>query len=108
MGLLDQFGIKESDSLLAQVTFTPSELAYKFNKKGRNLDESGKQETSYENDVLLTSIEQQAISESKGKISQKWYVVKLVTRKGAKCCTCGSTMPEGKVYIYVKGLYIPP
>ena len=39
--------------------------------------------------------------------NQIWYAGKLLVRKDAKCCACGATMPEGKVYIFVTGLYVP-
>ena len=40
--------------------------------------------------------------------SFNWLVDKVRRRKDAKCCTCRSTMPEGKIFLPAKGFYIPP
>ena len=38
---------------------------------------------------------------------QLWYIEKRNERLKASCCSCKSTMPPGKIFVYVKGLYIP-
>ena len=44
----------------------------------------------------------------RNKKKHVWYVDKAKVKKNCKCCICKSTMPEGKCYLYVNGLYIPP
>lgn len=112
--LMEYFAIQETNAILAQVSFTSNEIEFLYNQRNRNTHGNQKQRrgstasTQQESNTTLTSAEKRAIFEKAKPTSQKWYAEKLITRKEAKCCTCGSTMPEGKMYIYVSGFYIPP
>ena len=104
--LLNNFGIHPSNAILPQVSFTVSYINFTFNQQ---CSQSRSSKPGYTKpNTNLTRAEIQAISETKGEGPQKWYMDKLMTRKEAKCCTCSSKMPVGKLHIFVYGLYIPP
>ena len=70
---------------------------------------NGGQSTTETHTILLTPEEMESIFESKKptELDQIWKVAKREARLNASCCTCKSTMPGGKIYIVVNGLYIP-
>ena len=41
-------------------------------------------------------------------MKQVWKLDKIVIRNESKCCSCGSASPRRKIFITVKGFYIPP
>ena len=82
--LLNKFGIHSSNTILAQVSFTVSEINLIFNQR-YNENQSNKPGYAKPN-INLTRAEIQATFEAKGEGTQKWYADKLLTRKEEKCC----------------------
>ena len=56
--------------------------------------------------TILSEAELNGIFE-RYKEPQEWYVDKLLVRKTASCCSCSAGMPEGKLYVHVKGRFVP-
>ena len=81
---LNKFGIHLSNAILAQVSFTVSEINFIFNQR-YNQNQSNKPDYAKPN-INLTRAEIQATFEAKGEGTQKWYADKLLTRKEEKCC----------------------
>ena len=70
------------------------------------------QETSTDNEITenitLTEVEESAIFEARSVKEFVWELEKSNERRNAKCSTCKATMPPGKIFFHVKGLFIPP
>ena len=112
-------------SLLAQVNLTENEVTSVLTSKNTGPNPSTSTSTSSASSASSTSssantktggssftlseAEQLSIFESNSSFNkiQQWFADKLVVRKDASCCACGATMPAGKPYVFVKGLYIP-
>ena len=106
MGTLNKFGIHPSNAILAQVSFTVSEINFIRNQQ---CNQSQSSIPGYAKpNINLAKAKIQAIFERKYESPQKQYVNKLLTRKEAKCCTCSSTIAAGKLYVFINGFYILP
>ena len=101
---LNKFGIHLSNAILAQVSFTVSEINFIFNQQC-NQSQSSKPGYAKPN-TNLARTEIQAIFKAKGEGPQKWYADELLTRKKAKCYTYFSAMPAEQLYVVFKGFYI--
>ena len=113
--LINQLNVSMNSSLLAQVSLTQNELRNLLKvespEEKENIPEGNDHPDATESSYArFTAAELESIFEgnSSNTKSQTWYANKLVVRKDAKCCTCRSTMPAGKIYVYVNGLYVPP
>jgi predicted nucleic acid-binding Zn finger protein len=102
--LLQQVGLIESE-IKEILKDAPAEGNYRQVPASND----GQSTTETPHSISLTSEEMESIFESKKATEPKqiWKVAKRETRVNASCCTCKSTMPGGKIYIVVNGLYIP-
>lgn len=59
--------------------------------------------------VVLTNVEMESIFEAKQSTQRQqiWRAGKSKERMKASCSSCKSTMPAGKIFVVVSGLYIP-
>jgi hypothetical protein len=121
--LMNVFFVSKSSSLLAQINLTDNELTNILKKQkpgGSSSSNNGNNKqpppspspsASGSCTIQLSEAEQLAIFEAHNDNSseQEWFVDKLIARKSASCCARDSnaTMPAGKIYVFVKGLYIP-
>ena len=103
--LLNYFNVPSNSSILAQVAFTCNEIEYILSGSINNIDTN----SSTMNELSLSEAEIKSIFKvnPKNNQTQLWFVDKIDVRKNAKCCSCKSTMPIGKYFIFVNGLYIP-
>ena len=114
--LINQLNVSVNSSLLAQVFLTQNKLrnllrVVESPEEKENIPEEKEDTDAAESSFArFTEAELESIFEgnSSYRKSQTWYANKLVVRKDAKCCTCRATMPAGKIYVYVNGLYVPP
>ena len=107
--LLDKSGIHPSNTILAQVSSTISEINVIFNSFMNELITNATKVYLVSHDVqnqisIFKDCEIQAVFETKSEGPQKWYADNLLT----KCCTCSNTIPAQKLYVFVSELYIPP
>jgi predicted nucleic acid-binding Zn finger protein len=107
--MLSILGVSEESDLLHQVALTESEVKKILKdvpekKKGQSFSTSQPSPT-----IVLTAIEMDSIFESKRSCEpqQVWHVAKKNERLRASCCSCKSAMLAGKLFVCVKGLYIP-
>ena len=108
--LIKKFSINESNALLAQVQLTKVEVASILAKSQPvSSNPSSSTTTNAENtfNASLTDAEILSVFEAKKVIEQLWIVEKVTKRMTSRCCSCKSTMPEGKLYLKVNGYYIP-
>ena len=96
--MLNYYRMSENDSMLHQVSLTVDELNSIFGLQP-NVD-------FVKSDNYLTPEEQMAIFEGKEN-AQQWKINKSNVNKNAKCSTCKSKMPAGKMFVEVDGLNIP-
>ena len=115
--LISQLNVSMNSSLLAQVSLTQNELRNLLKveqpeeKEKENIPErNGDPDATESSYTRFTEAELESMFEgnSSHTNSQTWYADKLVVRKDAKFGTCRATMPAGKIYVYVNGLYVPP
>ena len=101
--------MKGNNGILAQVSCSKHDLDDIFAQSSNTpyLSSTSSSSTS-SSSATLTAPEIQSIFEGKEKFDLSWFVNKGSRRKGAKCCTCRSTMPEGKIFLSAIGYYIPP
>ena len=104
--MLNYYRLSENDSMLQQVSLTVDELNSIFGLQP-NIDfVKSHSDNIPSTSNYLTPEEQMAIFEGKEKV-QRWKINKSNVKKNAKCSTCKSTMPAGKMFVEVDGLYIP-
>ncbi len=111
--MINVLHVPEKSDLLQQVSLTNAELKgiltgactvgeNQQSPKGSKNDTSG-------SSVTLTLVEMESIFEAKQSSQPKqiWRAGKSNERLKASCTSCKSTMPAGKIFIVVSGLYIP-
>ena len=102
--MLNYYRLSENDSMLHQVSLTVDELNSIFGLQP-NVD-FVKSDNVPSTSNYLTPEEQMVIFEGKGKENaQQWKINKSNVNKNAWCSTCKSTMPAGKMFVEVDGLY---
>ena len=119
--LINELHVSISSSLLAQISLTDNEFRNLRRKNGGTSPDPAADTPIDPTDEAMhkepinprfTDAELKSIFEGNPAHVKKqlWYANKLLVRKEAKCASpsCRATMPEGKIYVHVTGLYIPP
>ena len=117
--MINVLNVPEKSDLLHQVSLTDIELK-QILSGAHPVGEHQQSSVGSKNDtplpgspspppVFLTQIEMEATFEAKhlSPPKQIWKVGKSDQHVKATCCSCKSTMPAGKIFTTVSGLYIP-
>jgi hypothetical protein len=117
--MINVLHVPEKSDLLHQVFLTDKELKHILTgaqtaEEHQELPADSKNNTSSSGSptppsVFLTNVEMGSIFEAKqsSQPQQIWKAGKSKERMKACCSSCKSTMPAGKIFVVVSGLYIP-
>jgi hypothetical protein len=117
--MINVLHVPEKSDLLHQVFLTDKELKHILTgaqtaEEHQELPADSKNNTSSSGSptppsVFLTNVEMESIFEEKqsSQPQQIWKAGKSKERMKACCSSCKSTMPAGKIFVVVSGLYIP-
>ena len=108
--LINCFLMSDDNPILQQIALTVEEIESIYSLVPNvSILKEGPPDDAPGSSFTLTPAEEQAIFEKKGSHANhnKWKVNKLSNRKDAKCVTCNTPMPAGKIFAEVTALYIP-